>query len=504
MSIPLWLLQRSRRFRVCLGLALGGLCATVAGLSRVNYLSRHLPLPAGISMASPVVPVRPNDVRFLADVTQGDHHEQQIHDRLLELIAGAEAFVLLDAFLWNDYLGQDPGPPFRSLSHELVDALLAKHAQRPNLPIVVISDSINEAYGGAPWPGFERLRAAGILVTLTDHTKLRDSNPAYSAVWRTLLRPLSRASSGGMKHPLSTTAPRVSLGAWLTLLNFKANHRKLLVTDALASDGTGRERVSLVMSANPHDGSSRHGNIALEVRGELWRHLAASEQAVLTFSGDERDLASLIPASAEPVEPVPAGNLPMVQLLTESKIRDALLTGLATADASTRIDMAAFYLSDRRVVDALAAAANRGARVRLLLDPNKDAFGYEKSGIPNRPVAAELRRRTGGAIGIRWFDTTGEQFHAKLVLMAGDGTALLLAGSANFTSRNLGDYNLETDLLVYGPESMPALHDAADWFERLWTNRDRAFSLDYEVYADSSRWRAFVYRMQEATGLGTF
>jgi hypothetical protein len=26
----------------------------------------------------------------------------------------------------------------------------------------------------------------------------------------------------------------------------------------------------------------------------------------------------------------------------------------------------------------------------MILDPNKDAFGLEKSGIPNRPVAAEL------------------------------------------------------------------------------------------------------------------
>ena len=40
-------------------------------------------------------------------------------------------------------------------------------------------------------------------------------------------------------------------------------------------------------------------------------------------------------------------------------------------------------------------AADRGVRVRLILDPNRDAFGRQKDGVPNRPVANELVTQSG-------------------------------------------------------------------------------------------------------------
>src|SRR6185369_17305668 len=81
------------------------------------------------------------------------------------------------------------------------------------------------------------------------------------------------------------------------------------------------------------------------------------------------------------------------------------------------IDVAMFYLSERDVVRALISAAKRGVSVRVILDPNKDAFGRTKNGIPNRSVATELAAASDGAIKVRWFRTHGEQFHSKLVAM---------------------------------------------------------------------------------------
>ena len=49
-----------------------------------------------------------------------------------------------------------------------------------------------------------------------------------------------------------------------------------------------------------------------------------------------------------------------------------------------------FYLSERKIISAIKKAHSRKVKVRLLLDPNKDAFGREKNGIPNRSVAYEL------------------------------------------------------------------------------------------------------------------
>ncbi|HAB29698.1 MAG TPA: hypothetical protein DCE19_03160 [Gemmatimonadetes bacterium] len=60
----------------------------------------------------------------------------------------------------------------------------------------------------------------------------------------------------------------------------------------------------------------------------------------------------------------------------------------------------------------------------------------------------------------------------------------LLGGSANLTRRNLGDYNLEVNLLARGSSALGA--QVADYFERLWSNRDGHFSVSYEVYSDDS------------------
>jgi len=73
-------------------------------------------------------------------------------------------------------------------------------------------------------------------------------------------------------------------------------------------------------------------------------------------------------------------------VLTEGGIRTELLDRLDTAGRGDNIDIAMFYVSDRGVVESLLAASHRGANVRLILDPNKDAFGHTKSGIPNQPV----------------------------------------------------------------------------------------------------------------------
>lgn len=80
----------------------------------------------------------------------------------------------------------------------------------------------------------------------------------------------------------------------------------------------------------------------------------------------------------------------------------------------------------------------------------------------------------------------------------------MMAGSANLTRRNIGNYNLETNLRVSGAGSAPALAAAADYFERLWTNRDHGYTRGHEAYADGSWTKAWRYRFQEATGMGAF
>jgi phosphatidylserine/phosphatidylglycerophosphate/cardiolipin synthase-like enzyme len=495
---------RKRRLRRCL-LAVFGLYVGIA-----CYQSSLKPLPTNLSLEGETYQIPAADVEFLSDVTgtkEGQRVAQQmIFDRVVKTIQEAQDFVLVDLFLFNEYLGKE-GTIHRRLCQEVTGALLERKRSRPAIQIVVITDPINEAYGGPVPEHFKGLRAAGIRVVPTDLDKLRDSNPLYSSLWRMAVQWFGNSPRGFLPHPFAKGAGGVSVRSWLGLFNFKANHRKLVVADAPSPAG-GRQMVCLVMSANPHDASSAHGNVALLVRGGPWNDLLKGEQAILSFSGEPTDVSSLLPAYAQPGRITNAapqtGQTAAVRVLTEAKIRKGLLEALAGVGSGDTIDIGMFYLSERNVIKALENAAHRGAAIRILLDPNRDAFGYQKNGIPNRPVAAELVNSGAGKITVRWSKTHGEQFHTKMVLIRQRDKGTLFAGSANLTRRNLGDFNLETDLVVSGSSELPALQAAEKYFERLWGNKDLECSVPYETHADTSTLKYWLYRFQELSGTSTF
>lgn len=473
--------------------------------------TRIKPLPDGLSLEGQTVQVGDEDVEFLYDVTftTGNRRisRQMIFDRALNLIRGAQNFVLLDFFLFNQYRGKDDTVS-RKLCQEVTEALLERKRSRPEMHIIVITDPVNTVYGGPIPPHFQVLREAGIPVVPTDLRKLRDSNPVYSLFWRIFFQWSGSAKDGLLPHPFAVDAGGVGARSWLALLNFKANHRKLIVADAPVPAG-GRQMVSLVMSANPHDASSAHDNVGILVRGVIWKDLLRGEQAVLLFSGERLNLFGCLPAyagaaSADKCRDDPLGKL-TVQVVTEGKIRRSLLEAIQRAGHGDAIDMAMFYLSERSIAQALLDAAERSVSIRLLLDPNRDAFGYKRSGIPNRPVAAELQDRCKGKIAIRWRNTHGEQFHTKMVLVKQPGTMTLFAGSANLTRRNIGDFNLEIDVEVTGLADARIFRTATGYFDRLWKNRDYDFSVPYETCADAaSRLKYWLYRVQEWSGASSF
>lgn len=77
-----------------------------------------------------------------------------------------------------------------------------------------------------------------------------------------------------------------------------------------------------------------------------------------------------------------------------------------------------FYIANRDIINALHDATDRGVNVRLILDPNKTAFGNTKTGLPNVPIASELIKDEG--ISIRWYETEDEQYHTKLMYIKKD------------------------------------------------------------------------------------
>jgi phosphatidylserine/phosphatidylglycerophosphate/cardiolipin synthase-like enzyme len=149
-------------------------------------------------------------------------------------------------------------------------------------------------------------------------------------------------------------------------------------------------------------------------------------------------------------------------------------------------------------------AADRGVKIRIILDPNKDAFGFEKNGIPNRQAAAELLEKSGEKIQVRWYLTHGEQYHTKIIAIYNKDRTVLIGGSANYTRRNLDNYNLEANLMVTVQPGDPLAEEFAAWFDRTWENRNGIYTGDYSEYEDDSLWKKAVYRIQEKTGLCTF
>lgn len=449
------------------------------------------PLPAGLSFEGPARPVA--NVEFLYDLTSVDvagepRYEQAIFDAVLAIVGNARRFIVLDMFLYNPYIGSAP-EPLRDLSEELTAALIARRDAVPEMPIIVITDPVNTVYGGAESRQFERLREHGIDVVITRLDALRDSNAVYSFFWRIFIRPFGDARGDTLPNPFSDG--RVSLRSYLRLLNFKANHRKTIVAD----DGGGL--AALVTSANPHDGSSAHTNVALRFDGPAALDLLETENGVLELSGHARFEPSgdfAMPAGRSGLE---------LRVVTEKKIKHAVIDAIETASPGDGLRLAMFYLSDRDIVGALERAGARGVETRVLLDPNKDAFGRKKNGVPARPVAAELTR---AGLPLRWCDTHGEQCHIKLLLVDyASGTSTLIAGSANYTRRNLEDFNLETDVAIKGPSGDAVFADARELFDLMWRNGpERQISTEYATYADESVVKRLLYRFMEASGISTF
>lgn len=466
----------------------------VVGLLALTYLTSAVyhsvkPLPDGLDYTGKL---RHADVKFIADQTyidaqgkqQQDHH---IFNAVFKLIEDAQTTIVLDMFLFNDEVGTSQASQ-RALTRQLTDALIVKRSLHPNIEIKVITDPINSVYGGLLPEHYRKLRQAGVDVIETDLRPLRASNPVWSGFWYICCQNAGNNPDGGwLRNPFGDE--KITLRSYLNLFNFKANHRKTLVVD------TAEGWKTLVTSANPHDGSSRHSNVALLVTGNTAIDVLKTEQAVAHMSQGDVPMVILGEIAGNPSQP-------QVQVLTEKAILDATLNLLNTAKANDQIDLAMFYLSERQIINALKDAQNRGVKLRILLDPNKDAFGRQKNGIPNRQVASELN---DAGITVRWCNTQGEQCHSKMILKRYAQEAELILGSANFTARNLKNYNLETNLRVIGQSNAAVFTDAQQYFDGAWSNLNgRQMSVGYEQYKDESKLKYGLYRFMEWSGLSTF
>lgn len=488
-----------------------------------QHLQADMP---GTGVVTPRVRIPAGNVDVLFDLTGtaadgGRLYEHQIHDAMLELIAEARDILILDMFLINHYRGEDEHPFRRDISKELADAIVAQLARHPDLWVLVITDPINHCYTRRPPRVLEPVIEAGGHVVVTNLSLLPDSNPLYTFPFRVLRPGLNRIPflrKPLFRNPFDAESPRVSVMQLARLLRFKANHRKTL----LVQDEEGRWHC-LVSSANAHSASSRHSNIAVLLRNAPLGGLLASELKIARasllhnrelYSGPDDALTCLRAIEDQlrrtpPASP-PAGapeNGVAARFLTETAIGAAADDILGSATDDHHLDVLAFYLADPRFVRNLRQAAQRGVRVRLLLDPNKDAFGRTKNGVPNRIVATELHDWALGHdvdLEIRWAATHGEQAHYKMLRLHRPETPAddtLLLGSANFTRRNLRGYNLEAAVMLQNAGTHG--EKCGQVFDRIWQNTDGAvYSVPFEQHAARGA-TAWIKKVQTALGTTT-
>ena len=462
-------------------------------------------IPPGAHSESEWYPVLESDLELLIDSTAWNPQtqerviRQEIFDELLDMIDRADRFIVLDFFLWNHFQGKI-SEDHRRLSTELAWALVKKKQAFPDLPILVLTDPINRIYGDMAPAFFGEMENAGVEVVYTHLWGMPDSNWIYgtNARFYSKLVPNtdkedSIVNKPMLPNPFVLDGPKISLKQAGHLLFLKANHRKVAIT---CSVNEGLDL--LVCSFNPADGSSAHSNVGVRIRGPIGLEALSSELQLISWSHESEFPDQLLPKEIDQIQAI-AHQLPklsrrggpQVKWITEGVIRETLIRLLNEAQPGDEVMIALFYLSDRGVVDAIKQAARNGAQVRLVLDANRDAFGREKNGIPNRMVAAEFRNMAvDHNISILWADTHGEQFHSKVLAIHNplSGKNQLCLGSANWTRRNLDDLNMEANVLI--EESETAMQRFKDYFNLIWNNSDGLqYTLDYSAWEETG-WKA--------------
>lgn len=507
-----------------------GLLMALVSVAIPFLVPHHRPMLPGTNQKGPWRPTGPDTVLLLDDTAwdpvKGERViRQEIFDDILETIRSASTLVLADFFLWNEWQG-DPPERHRALASELA-SVVDERSMVPGLDILVMTDPLNRLYGSRTPRFKDLLRETGTPVLVADLALLPDSNPLWSRpvnFYGPILDrvpPLRRwADRPRIPNPFESDGLRLSVREAARLLHFKANHRKVLIADT----PEGKWRL-VVGSLNPADGSSAHGNIAVRMEGPIAVDALRSETAlaVTSLTGPYAPQGTMLrraraildhhrppPAPGGPAQEVPPPGTPRARWLTEVAIADSIEARLDSLGRGDTADLALFYLSDRGIVRHIRSAATRGVRFRIILDPNRDAFGRRKNGIPNRPVAAELMRaaaRRGWDLTVRWADTHGEQFHHKAMLTTTvDGAESLNLGSANWTRRNLRNLNLEANIEIENESRIAA--QWRTWFERAWTNDDGLVrTVPHGAFAEpawTTAWKTLVYRVQEWSGLSTF
>ncbi|WP_233546873.1 hypothetical protein [Exiguobacterium sp. AM39-5BH] len=191
------------------------------------------PLPDGVSRASEPVAISDDQIDFLSDLTYQaediETNEQEIFQDIERSIREAREYIVMDFFLFNPYSNEDRQYP--DITARLSSAMLEQMETYPDMNVVLITDEINTTYNGHAAGHLDVLKEAGAEIVYTNLDALRDPNILYSTLYRIGFQWFGDSQNGWLPNPLAKNAPDITVRSYLRLLNVKANHRKVMVTE---------------------------------------------------------------------------------------------------------------------------------------------------------------------------------------------------------------------------------------------------------------------------------
>lgn len=301
-------------------------------------------------------------------------------DAWIEAIQSAERFVYFENYVVRD---DRVGRTFR-------DALVAKAHE--GVPVRVIYDWVG--CWATPRSYWRPFREAGIQV--------RAFNPPALALGDPL---------GGLQR----------------------DHRKLVAVDGRLAF-VGGFCIGKEWAGTPTDAPWR--DTGLEIRGPAAHAAAFAFERLWAEMGPPANLASTVP------EPEAAGDTPVWLIEGEpGKARVYRMLHLNAARAHTRIWITdAYFVAPRPLSEALAAAAQQGVDVRIVMPAHN-----------NWPLVGSMSR--GGyrfllENGVRLFEWQGAMIHAKTSVVDGSWCRV---GSSNLNSASLiGNWEMDAGVLDRG------------------------------------------------------
>lgn len=408
-----------------------------------------------------------------------------------DLIDAAEESIVLQMYLFAKNGDQTlllPREGAFPYADAIADWLIAKKRARPGMPVVVILDSNTPAN-----PALTRRKGKLVRQELREEGIVVLDACLFGARFDRRRRWLPRMNLHLEHEGVAASEWVERQNRWQVLHNVE-DHRKNLVIDG--------GRAAAITSHNVFDVAwDWHENLFWltgDAARALYRVAARAIAEALTIPQEispreRQELERLVSAGASTRTPVdepapslsPVGGFPLpppatrglafdegCAIVENEDIRPRLVAMFDGAGEGDALLVASTYFSDLQTLQALARAAERGARVEILVDslhalPLPPPASWLTRSLVNHRVisrAHALVARTPDRFALRVHDSRGgAMMHLKTAARVG-ADPMLIGGHANYTPNSFSGAWLETDVETRSPAIVQAF---ADHFRRL-------------------------------------